>query len=185
MGSHAEKQAALEVAATIQSQIIHHGKFISLRRDEINFPDGEHKTWDVILHPGGAAIVPITKEGHLILVEQWRRAIGRITLEIPAGLIDPGESPEIAAQRELQEETGRKAGKITYLGAYYSSPGVFTEKVSLFVARDLEISHLQGEDTDEIDIRIVPIKEALSLIEDGTICDAKTALGILLVEHLK
>ena len=184
MGSHAEQQAALEAAATINSHIIHKGKFISVRRDEIDFPDGVHKTWDIVLHPGGAAVVPITREGHLILVEQWRRAIGRITLELPAGIIDPGETPEVSAQRELQEEVGKKAGKLTYLGAYYSSPGIFTEKVHLFVGRDLSESQLLGEDTDQIDIRIVPFPEALKLIEDGTICDAKTALGILLVKRL-
>jgi ADP-ribose pyrophosphatase len=181
MGSHAEKQVALESAATIKSHIIHQGKFISVRRDEIDFPDGSHKTWDIILHPGAVAIIPMTQEGHLILVEQWRRAIGKTTLELPAGVIDPGETPEETARRELQEEVGQKPGKLTYLGAYYSSPGVYTEKVHLFVARNLTPSQLQGEDTDEIDIRVVPYETALNLIRDGTICDAKTALGILLV----
>jgi len=114
-------------------------------------------------------------------VEQWRRAIGRITLEIPAGVLEAGEKPEFAAQRELQEEIGKKAGSLTYLGPYFSSPGVFTEQVHLFVGKNLENSVLKGDDTDEIDIRIVPLQTALKLIEDGTICDAKTALGILLV----
>jgi ADP-ribose pyrophosphatase len=181
MGSHAEKQAALEAAATIQSKIALNGKFISVRRDEIDYPGGLHKTWDIVVHPGAVAVVPITQEGHLILVEQWRRAIGRITLEIPAGVLEPGEQPEAAAQRELQEEIGKKAGSLVYLGPYYSSPGVFTEQVHLYVGKNLENSVLRGDDTDEIDIRIVPMKTALKLIEDRTICDAKTALGILLV----
>jgi ADP-ribose pyrophosphatase len=184
MESHADKQVALEAAATIQSHMIHHGKFISLRRDEIDFPGGIHKTWDIILHPGAVAIVALTKEGDLILVQQWRRAIGKVTLEIPAGVIDPGEKPEETAQRELQEEIGQKPGQLTYLGAFYSSPGVYTEKVHLFAARDLTPSQLQGEDTDEIDIKVVPYMAALKMIEDGTICDAKTALGILMVGRL-
>jgi ADP-ribose pyrophosphatase len=182
MGSNAEKQAALESRATIHSHMIHQGKFISVRRDEIDYPDGVHKTWDIVLHHGAVAVVPITKKGDLILVEQWRRAIGKITLELPAGVIDPGESPEIAAQRELQEEIGKKAGSLEYLGPYYSSPGVYTEVVHLFVARDLEESQLHGEDTHEIDIKVVPYEKALKLIQDGTICDAKTALGILRVK---
>jgi ADP-ribose pyrophosphatase len=181
MGSHAEIQAALELKASIHSRMAHEGKFISVRRDEIDYPDGQHKTWDIILHPGAVAIVPITQEGHLILVEQWRRAIGKITLEIPAGVMDQGEEPEESAQRELQEEIGKKAGKLSYLGAYYSSPGVYTEKVHLFVGSQLVHSPLQGEDTEEIDVRVVPFGEALKLIENGTICDAKTALGILRV----
>ncbi len=181
MGSHAEKQAALEAAATIHSQIALEGKFISVRRDEIDYPNGIHKTWDIVVHPGAVAIVPLTEDGQLILVEQWRRAIGRITLEIPAGLLEKGEKPEAAAQRELQEEIGKKAGSLTYLGPYFSSPGVFTEKVHLFVGKNLENSALRGDDTDEIDIQIVPLQTALKFIEDGTISDAKTALGILRV----
>jgi ADP-ribose pyrophosphatase len=184
MGFHSEKQAALEQAATIQSHIIHEGRFISVRRDEIDYPDGVHKTWDVVLHPGAVAVVPLTKEGHLILVEQWRRAIGKITLEIPAGVIDPGETPEESAQRELQEEIGHKAGELIPLGLYYSSPGVYTEKVYLFFAKNLIESQLEGEDTDEIDRHTIPFDKALQLIEDGTICDAKTALGILRVGRL-
>jgi ADP-ribose pyrophosphatase len=180
MGSHAEKQASLESIAVIKSHMAHHGKYISVRRDEIDYPGGLHRTWDIVLHPGGAAIIPFTKEGDLILVEQWRRAIGKITLELPAGLLDPGETPEQTAHRELQEEIGKRAGKLTYLGLYYTSPGVCTEKVHLFIGRDLSVSHLRGEDTDEIDVQVVPYAEALRLIDNGTICDAKTALGILL-----
>jgi len=182
MGSHAEKQVALEKAATIQSKIIHNGKFISVRRDEIDYPGGAHKTWDVVLHAGAVAIVPVTKSGDLILVRQWRRAIGLITLEIPAGVMEPGETPEVSAQRELQEEIGKKAGLLTPMGPYYSSPGVYTEKVHLYLGKDLSSSPLVAEDTDEIDIEIVPLEKALKLIADGTICDAKTALGILLAK---
>lgn len=182
MGSHAEKQVALEKAAKIQSKIIHNGKFISVRRDEIAYPNGVHKTWDIVLHPGAVAVVPITEKGDLILVRQWRRAIGKITLEIPAGLIDPGEKPEFSAQRELQEEIGKKAGSLSYMGHFFSSPGVYTEKVHIYIGKDLRPSALIGEDTDEIDIEIVSFQQALTFIADGTICDAKTALGILLAK---
>ncbi len=184
MGFYAEKEAALESAASIQSRFIHQGKYISVRQDEIDYPDGLHKTWDIVLHPGAVAVIPLTKEGDILMVEQWRRAIGKITLEIPAGGIDPGETPEISAQRELQEETGKKAQKMTYLGPYYSSPGVFTEQVHLFVGRELKHSPLKAEDTEGIDVRVVPLAKAVQFIEDGTICDAKTALGILLVARL-
>lgn len=179
MGSRASRQAALESAATIHSNIAYEGRYISVRRDEIDYSGGPHKTWDVVLHPGAVAIVPLTQERELVLVEQWRRVIGKITLELPAGIIDPGETPEETAQRELQEEVGYKAGVLRRLGSYYSSPGVYTEEVHLFVARELQKSVLQGEDTDEIDTRVVSFEEALAWIKDGTICDAKTALGIL------
>lgn len=181
MGSHAEKQAAMEAAATVQSQIKYQGSFISVRQDSIVMPDGSKRVRECVEHPGAVAIIPINHEGHLILVEQWRRAIKMITLEIPAGLMDSDESLEACAQRELQEEIGQKAGKLQYLGAFYSSPGVLSEKLHFFLAEKLSPSQLYAEDTHEIDIQVVPIEKALKLISEGAIVDAKTALGILLI----
>lgn len=179
MGSHAKRQASLESAAQITSRVIHNGQVVSIRCDEIDYPGGLHKTWDIVVHPGAVAIIPINENGDLILVEQWRRAIGKITLEIPAGIINPNEKPEETAQRELQEEIGKKAGKLIFLGSYYSSPGVCTEVVHLYVGKDLTASQLRGDDTDEIDIRIVSFEDAYKFIENHTICDAKTALAIM------
>ncbi len=179
MGHHANAQASLEASAKIHSRWIHEGRFISVRRDEIDFPDGKHKNWDIVVHPGAVGVVPLTKEGDLILVEQWRRTVGCITLEIPAGCLDPGETPETCANRELQEEIGYQAEELIPLGSYFSSPGILTEKIHLFIGKKLTPSRLIAEDTDEIDVRIVPFKTALKMIEEGIICDAKTALGIL------
>ena len=184
MGSHAEKQASCEASAAIQSHFVHEGKFISVRRDEIALEDGSSQTWDIIVHPGAVAIIPLTENGDLILVEQWRRAIGKITLEIPAGLLEKGETSEACAARELQEEIGFKPGKLLPLGIYYSSPGIFTEKVHLFLAKELIPSQLIADDTAAIDIHTVPISTALKWISDGIICDMKTALAILKVSSL-
>lgn len=181
MGHHAEKQASLERNAQVHSRWIYQGKFISVRQDGIDYPNQTHQTWDIVIHPGAVAVIPLTSQGEIILVEQYRRAIGRITLEIPAGLLDPGETPEICAERELQEEIGYKAQTLIPLGAYYSSPGAYTEKVHLFLAKQLVESRLIAEDTDTIDIKVLPFQEALRWVEDGTICDAKTALAILKV----
>jgi len=179
MGLNAEKQALLETCARIHSKWMFRGKFISVRQDEIDFPNGAHKTWDIVVHPGAVAIVPVTQDGKIILIEQFRRAIGRITLEIPAGLLDPGEAPEEAAQRELQEEIGFRANQLTLWGTYYASPGVSTEQFHLFLAKELIKNPLSAEDTDQIDIRVTALEEALELIENGTICDTKTTMGIL------
>lgn len=181
MGTNADKQASLEAQAKINSRWIHRGKFLSLRQDEIDFPNGVHQTWDIVVHKGAVAIIPLTASGEVILVEQFRRAIGRITLEIPAGLLDPDETPLACAQRELQEETGFKAGSLSSLGCYYSSPGAFTEKIHLFIAKDLTESRLIADDTDQIDVHILSLEAALKLVGDGTICDAKTALALLMV----
>jgi ADP-ribose pyrophosphatase len=151
MGSHAERDAARDGAAHVKSKIAYQGKFISVQQDLISYPDGGHGFWDKVIHPGAVVVIPFDKTGHLVLIEQWRRTIGQISLELPAGLIDPGETIEECAQRELQEEIGQKAGKLEYLGAFYSSPGILNEKIHYFIARELAPSKLYGDDTDKID----------------------------------
>jgi ADP-ribose pyrophosphatase len=184
MGQHAEEQKRLEELMAKDSQWIHKGRFISVRQDKLTFPEGRQQTWDIITHPGAAAIAALTSEKEIILVEQYRRAIEKTTIELPAGLLDPGESPEACASRELQEETGFKAHQLTLLGTYYSSPSIFTEKIYLFLGQGLEPSRLLGEDTHEIDVIKVSLKKALNWVLDGTIFDAKTAIGIFKLSHL-
>lgn len=179
MGILSEKQAVRERAAKISSKTIHQGKFISLVQDQICYADGECHLWDKVTHPGAVAVVPITENGDLVLIEQWRRTVQQVTLEIPAGLIDPGETIEECAQRELQEEIGQKAKQIDYLGWVFTSPAILTEKIHIFVAKDLHPRKLHAEDTDKIDIRVVSLKDAFMYIKNGTIVDAKTVLAIL------
>ena len=181
MGILSEKQAERERAATITSKTIHQGKFITLVQDKICYEDGECQLWDKVTHPGAVAVIPLLENGDLVLIEQWRRAAQQVTLEIPAGLIDPGETIEECAQRELQEEIGHKAKEIDYLGWYFTSPAILTEKIHIFVGKNLYPSQMHAEDTDKIDIRVVSRKDALMYIKNGTIVDAKTALGILLI----
>lgn len=179
MGKNAEARKREQERAQKESQLAYQTKFIQVRHDVIHIPGKETHHWDVVLHPGGVAIVAIDEKNRIALVEQWRHAIERITLELPAGLIDPNESLESCAQRELQEEAGVKAGKLSYLGGYFSSPGIFTEYVHLFLATELTPNQLYADDTEGIDVHFVPLDKALEMIADGTICDAKTALGIL------
>lgn len=179
MGQNAEAKKRLEEQAVIESRIAYQTKFLKIRHDIVKEPGAEPHVWDIVIHPGAVAVIAIDEDDKLVLVEQWRRAIGRITLELPAGLIDEGESLEECAQRELQEESGLRAQRLTYLGGYFSSPGIFTEHVHLFIAKDLVPSRLHADDTDGIDVKRITKEEALKRIEDGSICDAKTALGIL------
>jgi ADP-ribose pyrophosphatase len=183
MGKNAETRRREEELAQKESKLAYQTKFIQVRHDVIQVPGKETHHWDVVLHPGGVAIIAIDEQKRVVLVEQWRRAIERITLELPAGLIDPNESLESCAQRELQEEAGVKAGKLQYLGGYFSSPGVFTEYIHLFLATKLTPNQLYADDTDGIDVHFIPFDEALEMIKNGTICDAKTALGILKVKN--
>jgi ADP-ribose pyrophosphatase len=179
MGKKAELHALKERKAKIEQKWVHRGRFIQIRHDTIVMEEPPPKIWDIIIHPGAVAILPIDKQGRFILVEQWRRAIEKITIELPAGLLEKGEAPITCAQRELQEETGFRAGQLTPFGGCYPAPGLSTEYIHLFLAKDLEKEPLHADDTDGIDVRAVSVDEALKLIKEGQICDAKTILCIL------
>jgi ADP-ribose pyrophosphatase len=179
MGKNADAQFLLEKQAKIKSRWVHEGKYLKVRQDIIEAPGHATQVWDIAVNPGAVAIVAIDSQKHFILVEQWRRAVGRITLELPAGMLDADETPLVCAQRELQEETGYKANSLEPFGGCYSSPGTFTEYLHLFVGKDLVKSPLKADDTDRIDVRAISEKDALKMIKTGEICDAKTIVGIL------
>jgi len=179
MGKNAESQAAAERRAEITAETAYQGKFIRVRKDIILLDDHPPKIWDIIIPPGAVGIVPVTEDGKVVLVEQWRRAIGKITIEIPAGMLEQGEPALECAQRELQEETGLRAESLVPFGGCYVSPGISSEYIHLFLAKDLQPSPLRAEDTDGIDVRAVSLSEAFKMIEEGAICDAKTIIGIL------
>src|ERR1700744_6384726 len=116
MGKNADEQALQEKNSKTDSRYVFEGNYLKVRRDVIHIPNRPIKTWDIVVTSGAVAIIPIDNQGRIVLVEQWRRAIDRITLELPAGMLDPGESPPTCAQRELQEETGLKAGSLKAFG---------------------------------------------------------------------
>lgn len=179
MGKNAASRALKEERAKIDQAVVFEGKFIQVRRDVIEFDDHPTQTWDLIVHPGAVAIIPIDDQGRLVLVEQWRRAIGKVTIEIPAGLLEKGEDPELCAQRELREETGYRAKTIHPFGGCYCAPGLSNEYVHLFIAKGLQKDPLVADDTEMIDVRTLSLEEALKMIEEGIIYDAKTVVGIL------
>lgn len=180
MGKNAEKRKLQEEKAKIETHWVFEGKYLKVRQDIIHFTHETPKVWNIAVTNQAVAVIPIDPQGRLILVEQWRRAIGKITLELPAGMLDhPDESPLDCAQRELQEETGYKAGSIGPFGGCYTSPGTSAEYIQLFLAQDLSEGRLHAEDTEGIDVQAVTPQEARFLIEQGEICDAKTIVGIM------
>jgi len=179
MGKNAERRLLQEKQAAIKSHWAYDGKYLKVRQDLIQIPGRASEVWDIAATQGAVAVIPINAEGHLVLVEQWRRAISRITLELPAGMLDIDESLMDCAQRELQEETGYKAGSLLPFGGCFSSPGTFSEYIHLFLGQDLSESRLHADDTENIDVRPVSLQDALKMIEQGEICDAKTVVGIL------
>lgn len=164
---------------TLQSEMIYGGKRLRLRRDEVELPSGRRTFREVVVQPGAVAIVPVTEEGDVFLVRQFRYAVGSELYEIPAGILESGESPEQCAVRELSEEVGLIAGRIEKLGQFYTSPGVMNEVMHLYRATNL----IKTEHTTEEGISVVRMSlgQAIDKIRKGEIVDAKTICGLFWV----
>ena len=166
---------------TIESEQIYNGKVVQLRVDTVSLPDGRTKKREIVVHPGAAAIVALMNDGEdkeVLLVEQYRKAVESKTLEIPAGTLEEGESPEECARRELIEETGFQASKMDTLTEFYPSPGFSSEIIHIFKASGLrEVYDVEAE----LPIRFVRLSELLMKIRNGEIKDGKTVIGVLMV----
>jgi len=156
-------------------------RFRVVRRRE-RLPDGSSRSREVVLHPGSVVVVPFVDDVTICLVNVVRTAVGRTLLELPAGTLDREESLADAAQRELLEETGYRAGRIEEAGSFWMSPGILRERMHLFVARDLAPGPQALEEGEQITTRLVAWADAVAMCRDGIIDDAKTVAGILLVE---
>lgn len=164
----------------LNSKIIFDGKMIKLRYDSVRLPNGKDATREVVEHPGAVAIVPRTDDGKFILVRQYRYAVGQELLEIPAGKLNSGEVPEIAAARELEEETGYIAKKLYKLTAVYTTPGFTNELMYLYLADQLQFSQQKLDEDEFINVETYSPSEVKALITKGLIQDAKTMVGLLL-----
>lgn len=163
----------------IKSEEIYRGRVINLRKDTLRLPDGKEIQRDVVEH-GGAVVIVAEEGGDLLFVRQYRYAAGESLLELVAGTREPGEDPAVTAGRELQEEAGYKAGKITKIGEFYSAPGFCSELLHLYLAEDLTPSRLPGDEDEEIEVERYPLAEAVRMALAGEFRDAKTLAGVLL-----
>jgi ADP-ribose pyrophosphatase len=164
---------------TLSSRYVYKGHNIRLRVDDVVLPSGKETVREVIEHDGAVVIVALDEKDNVLLVRQFRHAAGKELLELPAGGIDPGETPEETARREMQEETGYMPQKIERLGGFYSAPGYASEYLYLFLATELTPARLIAEDTEEIKLVRMLLKEAAGLIRTGEIQDAKSIAGLL------
>lgn len=165
----------------ISSSRIYEGRVVNLRVDRVALPGGGESSREVVEHRGAVVVVAIDQEGRVAMVRQYRYPLGQVTLELPAGTLEPGEDPLTCARRELQEETGLEATRWEALMACYSSPGFCTEKMHFFLAR-VTGQTAQATDADEnIEVAMLPLTEAVRRVDAGEIVDAKTALGVLAV----
>ena len=169
----------MAVEKVISSRSVFKGRAVNLRVDTVEEPDGRRTTREVVEHAEVICVVAVDGDGNFVLVRQYREAIGKELLEIPAGGIEAGEDPATAVRREMAEETGFEPRKLERMGGFYSAPGFCTEYLHLYLATDLVPHRLEAEDTAGIEVVRVPPGEVFGLITSGTICDAKSIAGLL------
>jgi 8-oxo-dGTP pyrophosphatase MutT (NUDIX family) len=177
----------------ISSEVLRRSRILEFRVDTVEAADGHRSTRDIAGHPGGVCVVAIDDADRLLLVRQWRHAAGRALLEIPAGTLDREPDGSIedhagAAARELEEETGSRAGAWRYVGAFWTAPGFTSELMHLYLATALVAVHEGGLAPDEderLELHPVPFDEVVAMVERGELPDAKTIAGVLLVARLR
>ncbi len=155
------------------------GRVVQVTTDEVVLPNGHRALLEVVHHPGGAAAVALDDQGRVCLLRQYRYVAGGWLWELPAGKLEPGEPPLVTAQRELIEEAGVSARRWESLGTCLSSPGVFTERLHLFLAEGISPARTAQEHAEVIEIHWIPFTQACLWAVDDTIADCKTALGLL------
>lgn len=160
------------------------GAQFELITETVTLPNGRRAELDLLRHPGAAAVVPFLDDGRVLMIRQYRHATGGTLLEIPAGKLDPGEAPEACAVRELEEETGWRAGRLEKLGAIWTSPGFCDEVIHLFAAHDLERGEQRLEPDELIELEPVGLDAALAGLGTG-IVDGKSATALLLAARAR
>jgi ADP-ribose diphosphatase len=162
----------------IGSRRAYEGRVISVRLDEVEMPSGRRVVYEIVEHRGAVVMVPVTADRTVLMVRQFRQAVGRELLELPAGTIEEGETPEACARRELAEEVGHAAGRWEHLLSFFPSPGVLSEEMHAFLAQDLRPAAAEREEED-LRVETLPLREARRRISSGEIRDAKSIVGIL------
>lgn len=164
---------------TIDSNLVYDGKIIKLYKDTALLENNKKVIREVIKHPGGVCVVPLTENGDILMVTQFRYPTGMILTEIPAGKLEWGENHLECGKRELKEETGCTAEKFEYLGCLLPTPAYDTEVIHMYLARGLSQSEQQLDDDEFLDVKRIPFEKAIEMVMNGEIIDAKTQLAIV------
>lgn len=170
-------------ARQVDKQVLFTGKKIRLELHHVRSEDGAKHTREVVVHPGAVVILPILPDGRVLLIRNLRPTINEYLIELPAGTLEPGESPMNCAGRELIEETNFAAGKLNWLASFYSTPGIMTEKMHVFVATHLTPEPGQLDEGEEIQPHPMTMADALDAVRDGLIVDGKTIASLLFYER--
>jgi ADP-ribose pyrophosphatase len=178
----------------VDSRIIHRGHYLTFRIDTVERTDGTRAERDVVGHPGAVAILAIDDEDRVLMVRQYRSPAGRTLLEVPAGTLDVDpdtgavEDPSLAAPRELEEETGFRAGSIRLLTSFWTAPGFATELMHLYLASDLtpaDGARLGPDEDERLELERVPWAEAIAAVDGGEVADAKSIVALLWLDRLR
>ncbi|MGO3751472.1 MAG: NUDIX hydrolase [Peptoniphilaceae bacterium] len=173
------------VERTIKTDKIYDGKILSLKVETVELPNKKYSKREIIHHEPAVGIIAINDDEEILLVKQYRKAVEKVLYEIPAGILEIGESPKECAIRELEEETGYVSDNLEYLIEFYATPGFCDEKIYIFSAKGLKKTKQNMDEDEFIDLIKLPLNEAIKMIELGEIIDAKTIAGILFYENLR
>ena len=168
----------------IERNIIYEGKIFTVARDTVELPDKRRAPRELVLHNGGASILPVDSDGNVTLVKQYRCGVSQVFLEICAGKLEKDEDPKECAVRELREELGFVAKNVVPLGSFAPTPAYDSEITYIFLATDLEFVGQQLDDGEFLEIVKMPLTEAVSRVMDGSIADGKTQIAVLKAERL-
>lgn len=172
--------------AMVSTRRVYSGRVVQLDLDTVRFPDGSTGELELIRHPGAAAVVPLLSDPAaadpvVLMLHQYRYAAGGLLWEVPAGTLSPGEDPAACARRELEEEAGVTAGQLEHLTTIWTTPGFTTERIHLYLARQLHPTRTAHERDEFIEVAPRPLSQVLDGIRTGEVCDAKTVCAILYV----
>jgi len=172
---------------TVNTEKIFAGNIIDLQVDDVTLPDGNMSKREIVKHPGAVAVIPITKDNKIVFVEQYRKPLEKSIVEIPAGKLEKGENPMIAAIRELEEETGYTTNNLSFITSFYTSPGFADELLHLYITDDIEkVENPAAGDEDEfVEVVELTLDEAKQYVEEERIHDAKTAYAVLYLHALE
>ncbi|GIP37560.1 ADP-ribose diphosphatase [Paenibacillus sp. J31TS4] len=162
---------------TIKTDTIFEGRIITVQVEEVELPNGSVSTREIVRHPGAVCVLAL-KGDRMLVVEQYRKALGRSQVEIPAGKLEPGEDPEAAIRRELEEETGYSCVQLRRLHSFYTSPGFADELIHLYLAEDLKAGEARPDEDEFLEVEELTFDEAKRYIAEGRISDAKTIMAV-------
>ena len=165
---------------TVQTELIYQGRVFDIQTDLVRMPDGRLVTLDLVVHSGAIAVIPIDDQKQIWFIRQYRHPAKSLLLELPAGVMETGELPEITAQREIREEIGMAAQEIKKIGEFFLAPGYSSEYMYIYLASGLYPAPLSGDEDEYISLEKIPLDEAYRMAETGQIQDAKSLAALLL-----